>query len=130
MRNSGLHDDLARHRRWLDRELGFDVDPDLTELLPTYVIRVSDLSWGALAKIHIAELVAQAIVRHGASITDAIGIWNGEREREVTITIQCQPAILERVLDKLATVQGIRYVHIEKHEVPTSYVDLNERRQG
>lgn len=128
MRNSGLHDDLARHRRWLDRELGFDVDPDLTELLPTYVIRVSDPRWGGIAKIHIAGLVAQAIGRHGASITDAIGIWNGEQEREVTITIQCQPDIVNRLLDELATVEGIRYVHIEKHEVPTVYIDLNARR--
>lgn len=99
-----------------------------TKLLPTYVIRVSSPKWGALEKVWIANAVGEAIGKHGASITDAIGLWEGKQEREVTITIQCNEPILQRVFLALGKLPDIRYAHVEKHEVPTAYVDLEEWR--
>jgi hypothetical protein len=121
-------DDLKRHREWLDRELrryGRPNVPSFEYGAPTYVIRVS---WDSMMPLRRAVVDALGTLGQGADIQEGVGIWGGQAEPSVTIEIQATDDVLADVLDRLATIEKLQWVHIEKHTVPTAYVNLDERR--
>lgn len=66
----------------------------------------------------------------GFDVSQGRGSWHGEVETSFTITVQTDEAGLTRVLaglDRLADAQPrrlIRWLHVERHEPKTYYVDL------
>jgi hypothetical protein len=132
-------DDLQYHRSWLERELFRwgrksyaarpKVDyPVFTESSATYVIRVS--SHKDVPLVHRIKVALGGVMRelhNGYDIVTGWGYWDGVHEPSVTVTIQATPTVLSAALDALATVRGIRWAHVERHKIPTAYVDLYER---
>lgn len=85
---------------------------------PTWVVRISGgrlwpEAWGR----KLAEL------GYNLTITETIGTWEGKTECGVTFTHQA-----DDVADLLATIarydDDVRWVHVERHDPSTFYVDL------
>lgn len=96
---------------------------------PTYVIRLSNPRLGLDERPALAIALRDAIGDNGASIRWGVGIWQGGIEDDIEITIQADMEVLQKVLDTLArNYPEEQWVHVEFHDVPTSYVNLDERR--
>ena len=90
----------------------------------TYVIRLANPAE------NIAVQVATILGEHGDNLVHGEGLWNGNVEPDVSITIQCTPHILQVLVSVLSTFYpNEEYLHVERHSVPTSYVDMAELRR-
>lgn len=123
---SGLHDDKARHDRWLESQIAHRRSPvKFEEVSPTYVIRLSVGPEHGVGYLYRSVLGALRGMANGADIGSGTGLWKHDAENSVTVTVQATNEVLRDVLRRLATINGIRWAHVEKHDVPTSYVDLD-----
>ena len=66
---------------------------------------------------------------HGARLTFGRGLWEGIGEDDVTLPRQATVAVLSMVLYCLAKWYPTEeYLHVERHSVDTSYVELSRLR--
>ena len=122
-------DGLPRHREWLERQLNRWNGTDIMTAYagtsdPTYIIRMGN------ATLRIIDTVADAIGdNHGASVRFGHGIWRGTVERDAEITVQATPDVIDAVIGAIARdFPGELFLHVERHDVPTAYVDLSDWR--
>lgn len=93
---------------------------------PTWVAR---LSADVLDAGEIADIIAFVSRDYGATIERGYGVWQGAKEQAVSITMQAPAFELEKVLLAIANrIDSLRWVHVEKHEPDTEYVDLDAIR--
>jgi hypothetical protein len=95
---------------------------------PTWVMRLSGVD--LLFEDVVAEVSkALAPYLHGADITTGFGVWHGQIEASVQITIQAAEFMVARVLERIAEAfPDLHYVHVEQHRPSVVYVDLGAYR--
>lgn len=91
---------------------------------PTYVIGIANPHEDLESEI--ATILGNG---HGCSISHGRGLWMGNWEDDCHIRLQCVPHVLEGFLACMAVFYPDEdYYHVERHDVPTSYVDLHQLR--
>ena len=90
----------------------------------TYLIRLANPH--SNIETEVATILGNG---HGCSIVYGRGLWRGTWENDVTITLQCLPFILRGLMTILAEwYPNEDYLHVERHSVDTSYVELANLR--
>ncbi len=69
-------------------------------------------------------IVLRAGLNQGCNITSGIGIWEGHSEPSVTVTAEATVYVAHRIEELLATIKGLRWVHVTVSQPATYYIDL------
>lgn len=90
---------------------------------PTWVIRLSGNELPSAYGIAVA--LAQSLAQ-GCDVQSGFGVWDGEVEPSVTVTIQADEYTYYQALAHLANIlpYSIRWAHVEKHTPEMLYEDL------
>ena len=91
---------------------------------PTYTIRLANPH--ADLETELATVLGNG---QGCSKVYGRGLWEGTWEDDVAITIQCSESVLVAVFASLSRwYPNEDYLHVERHEVRTAYVDMGGLR--